>query len=194
MSGFSNYPVLCNCFLHSLSMALKMWQYGFKVPLKSIKFDWLSSAKTLLKHVLQNNVFFRIFLLIENNCQPLLLDTCVKFNIKKILKTLNYESPKYQFRLTVTWVDKTFLCCYKICLTSPFPLFRSLVAVGHGCYCLALLRSLPVAVYIVLVTVLRYHLFIWSVFSPKLLYESMHLLLTAGFCLFFIAMEQSHKS
>lgn len=65
---------------------------------------------------------------------------------------------------------------------------------GHGCYCLALLRSVPAAAYIVLVTVLRYHLFIWSVFSPKLLYESMHLLLTAGVCLFFNTMEQSHSS
>lgn len=74
------------------------------------------------------------------------------------------------------------------------PLSRSPVAVGHGCYCLALLRSVPAAAYIVLVTGLRYHLFIWSVFSPKLLYESMHLLLTAGVCLFFITMEQSPRS
>lgn len=79
-------------------------------------------------------------------------------------------------------------------LMNPFPLCRSPVAVGHGCYCLALLRSVPAAAYIVLVTVLRYHLFIWSVFSPKLLYESMHLLLTAGVCLFFNTMDQSHSS
>ncbi|KAK5925479.1 hypothetical protein CgunFtcFv8_018000 [Champsocephalus gunnari] len=71
---------------------------------------------------------------------------------------------------------------------------RSPVAVGHGCYCLALLRSVPAAAYIVLVTTLRYHLFIWSVFSPKLLYEAMHLLLTAGVCLFFNTMEQSHTA
>lgn len=63
---------------------------------------------------------------------------------------------------------------------------------GHGCYCLALLRSVPAAAYIVLVSALRYHLFIWSVFSPKLLYESVHLLLTAAVCLFFVTMEQSH--
>jgi hypothetical protein len=42
--------------------------------------------------------------------------------------------------------------------------------------CLALLRLLPVAVYVVLMTVLRYHLFVWTVFSPKLLYEAMHTL------------------
>ncbi|XP_061642847.1 GPI ethanolamine phosphate transferase 2 isoform X3 [Phyllopteryx taeniolatus] len=71
---------------------------------------------------------------------------------------------------------------------------KSPVAVGHGCYCLAVLRSVPVAAYIVLVTVLRYHLFIWSVFSPKLLYEAMHLLLTAGVCLIFNTVEQSHTS
>lgn len=91
------------------------------------------------------------------------------------------------------------VACFALCsasssLMNPFPLHRSPVAVGHGCYCLALLRSVPAAAYIVLVTVLRYHLFIWSVFSPKLLYESMHLLLTAGVCLFFITMEQSPSS
>lgn len=75
----------------------------------------------------------------------------------------------------------------------PLLLLRRPVAVGHGCYCLALLRSVPAAAYIVLVTALRYHLFIWSVFSPKLLYESMHLLLTAAVCLVFIAMEQSRS-
>lgn len=88
------------------------------------------------------------------------------------------------------------VACRVFCSTSSplmkfLPLHRSPVAVGHGCYCLALLRSVPAAAYIVLVTVLRYHLFIWSVFSPKLLYESMHLLLTAGICLFFIMMEQT---
>jgi hypothetical protein len=43
-------------------------------------------------------------------------------------------------------------------------------------HCLALLRLLPVAVYVVLVTFLRYHLFVWTVFSPKLLYEATHTL------------------
>lgn len=81
-------------------------------------------------------------------------------------------------------------------LPSPPPsvlVYRSPVSVGHGCYCLALLRSVPAAAYIMLITVLRYHLFIWSVFSPKLLYEAMHTLLTAGVCLFFSTMEQSHN-
>lgn len=43
-------------------------------------------------------------------------------------------------------------------------------------HCLALLRLLPVAVYVVLVSFLRYHLFVWTVFSPKLLYEATHTL------------------
>ncbi|KAG8508609.1 GPI ethanolamine phosphate transferase 2, partial [Galemys pyrenaicus] len=59
---------------------------------------------------------------------------------------------------------------------------RSGSALGHACFCYALVRSLPVSTYIVLVTSLRYHLFIWSVFSPKLLYEGAHLLLTAAVC------------
>ena len=63
------------------------------------------------------------------------------------------------------------------------------MALGHGCYVLALLRSVPVAAYVVLVTALRYHLFIWSVFSPKLLYEAAHALLATVLCLFLGAME-----
>lgn len=43
-------------------------------------------------------------------------------------------------------------------------------------HCVAILRLLPVAVYVVLIILLRYHLFVWTVFSPKLLYEGMHTL------------------
>lgn len=70
---------------------------------------------------------------------------------------------------------------------------RSSAAMGHGCYCFALLRSIPAAVYIVLATSLRYHLFVWSVFSPKLLYEGMHTFVTASICVFFTAMDQNRS-
>ncbi|XP_065770057.1 GPI ethanolamine phosphate transferase 2 isoform X3 [Muntiacus reevesi] len=65
-------------------------------------------------------------------------------------------------------------------------------ALSRACFCYALICSTPVSVYIVLVTSLRYHLFIWSVFSPKLLYEGMHLLITAAVCIFFTAMDQTN--
>ncbi|XP_014644283.1 PREDICTED: GPI ethanolamine phosphate transferase 2 isoform X2 [Ceratotherium simum simum] len=65
-------------------------------------------------------------------------------------------------------------------------------ALSHACFCYALIRSFPVSAYIILVTSLRYHLFIWSVFSPKLLYEGMHLLITAAVCVFFTAMDQTN--
>ncbi|XP_066037659.1 GPI ethanolamine phosphate transferase 2 isoform X4 [Chamaea fasciata] len=70
---------------------------------------------------------------------------------------------------------------------------RNSAAVGHGCFCYALMRSIPIAIYVVLVTGLRYHLFIWSVFSPKLLYEGVHVFITAAVCLFFTAMDQNHS-
>ncbi|CAL9706618.1 unnamed protein product [Knipowitschia caucasica] len=62
-------------------------------------------------------------------------------------------------------------------------------AVSHASFCLGLLRSIPCVVFMVLITVLRYHLFIWSVFSPKLLYEAIHLLITAGLVLVYSATE-----
>lgn len=70
---------------------------------------------------------------------------------------------------------------------------RHSAAMGHGCFCYALIHSIPVAVYIILVTGLRYHLFIWSVFSPKLLYEGMHVFITAAICVFFTAMDQKQS-
>lgn len=47
-------------------------------------------------------------------------------------------------------------------------------AVEEACFTLALSRALPVAAYAVLATLQRYHLFVWSVFSPKLLYDGVH--------------------
>ncbi|XP_046746051.1 GPI ethanolamine phosphate transferase 2-like [Diprion similis] len=38
----------------------------------------------------------------------------------------------------------------------------------------AVFRLLPLAVYTIVVSIHRYHLFIWTVFSPKLLYEAMY--------------------
>jgi ethanolaminephosphotransferase len=64
-------------------------------------------------------------------------------------------------------------------------------ALSRACFCYALICSVPVATYIILVTSLRYHLFIWSVFSPKLLYEGMHLLITAALCVLFTATDQT---
>ncbi|KAM4049351.1 GPI ethanolamine phosphate transferase 2 isoform 3-T5 [Anomaloglossus baeobatrachus] len=64
-------------------------------------------------------------------------------------------------------------------------------ALTHGCYCYALIRSLPVTFYILLVTGLRYHLFIWSVFSPKLLYEVIHLVISAGICMMFTVVDKN---
>lgn len=72
--------------------------------------------------------------------------------------------------------------------------FRAVMGLGHGSYCFALLRSIPVVFYVVLVTSLRYHLFIWSVFSPKLLYEAMHTLITTAVCLFFTFMDQERSA
>uniref|UniRef100_A0A8C8YJV2 Phosphatidylinositol glycan anchor biosynthesis class G (EMM blood group) n=1 Tax=Prolemur simus TaxID=1328070 RepID=A0A8C8YJV2_PROSS len=67
-------------------------------------------------------------------------------------------------------------------------------ALRHACFCYALIGSIPVSAYIILVTSLRYHLFIWSVFSPKLLYEGMRLLVTAAVCAFCTAMDQTSRT
>ncbi|CAM9276210.1 unnamed protein product [Lampetra planeri] len=47
-------------------------------------------------------------------------------------------------------------------------------AVDEACAALALARAVPLVGYLALAAAQRYHLFIWSVFSPKLLYEAAH--------------------
>ncbi|KAG8594444.1 hypothetical protein GDO81_001205 [Engystomops pustulosus] len=68
---------------------------------------------------------------------------------------------------------------------------KTSTAVAHGCFSYAIIRSLPVTVYILLVTGFRYHLFIWSVFSPKLLYEVIHLVISAGICVTFTVVDKN---
>lgn len=89
----------------------------------------------------------------------------------------------------------TGLKCKQIVFCALFFLkyYRNPAAIGHGCFCYALLRSIPVAVYIILITGLRYHLFIWSVFSPKLLYEGIHTFITAAVCAFFTVVDHQRR-
>ena len=57
------------------------------------------------------------------------------------------------------------------------------------CFVLVVTRALPLAVYTVLVSAQRYHLFVWTVFSPKLLYEGMHTLVVSILVLVLLAIK-----
>ncbi|XP_029917532.1 GPI ethanolamine phosphate transferase 2 [Myripristis murdjan] len=170
-----NLPVLCCCLLIQTLMAQFIW--------KKLHYD---AAQTTIMHYWFGQAFF-YFQGNSNNIGT--VDISVGF----VGLESYVEAPAIFLTALSTYAGPLLWACHLICYLSS-ETDRSPVAVGHGCYCLALLRSVPAAAYIVLVTVLRYHLFIWSVFSPKLLYESMHTLLTAGVCLFFSTMEQSHSS
>lgn len=89
-----------------------------------------------------------------------------------------------------TYIGPLLWAVHLTCYMSSERSRYSSASVGHSCYCFILLRAIPAAVYIILITSLRYHLFIWSVFSPKLLYEGMHTLVTAAACIMFTAMDQ----
>ncbi|XP_061642842.1 GPI ethanolamine phosphate transferase 2 isoform X1 [Phyllopteryx taeniolatus] len=170
-----NLPVLCCCLLIQTLMAQFIW--------KKLHYD---AAQTTIMHYWFGQAFF-YFQGNSNNIST--VDISVWF-----VGFDNFvEAPAIFLTAVSTYAGPLLWACHLVCYLSS-ERNRSPVAVGHGCYCLAVLRSVPVAAYIVLVTVLRYHLFIWSVFSPKLLYEAMHLLLTAGVCLIFNTVEQSHTS
>ncbi|KAK5612030.1 hypothetical protein CRENBAI_002041 [Crenichthys baileyi] len=170
-----NLPVACCGLLIQTLMARFIW--------KKLHYD---AAQTTIMHYWFGQAFF-YFQGNSNNIGT--VDISVGFvGLESYI-----EAPAIFLTALGTYAGPLLWACHLVCYLSS-ERERTPVAVSHGCYCLALLRSVPAAAYIVLVTVLRYHLFIWSVFSPKLLYESMHLLLTAGVCLFFITMEQSPSS
>uniref|UniRef100_A0A3P8QVL6 GPI ethanolamine phosphate transferase 2 C-terminal domain-containing protein n=1 Tax=Astatotilapia calliptera TaxID=8154 RepID=A0A3P8QVL6_ASTCA len=170
-----NLPVLCCCLLIQTLMAQFIW--------KKLHYD---AAQTTIMHYWFGQAFFYF----QGNSNNI---ATVDISVGFVGLESYIEAPAIFLTALSTYAGPLLWACHLVCYLSS-ERDRSPVAVGHGCYCLALLRSVPAAAYIVLVTVLRYHLFIWSVFSPKLLYESMHLLLTAGVCLFFITMEQSPSS
>ncbi|XP_034037058.1 GPI ethanolamine phosphate transferase 2 [Thalassophryne amazonica] len=170
-----NLPVLCCCLLIQTLMAQFIW--------KKLHYD---AAQTTIMHYWFGQAFF-YFQGNSNNIGT--VDISVGF----VGLESYVEAPAVFLTALSTYAGPLLWACHLVCYLSS-ERDRSAVALSHGCYCLALLRSVPAAAYIVLVTVLRYHLFIWSVFSPKLLYESMHILLTAAVCLFFNTMEQSHSS
>ncbi|XP_061757481.1 GPI ethanolamine phosphate transferase 2 [Nerophis ophidion] len=170
-----NLPVLCCCLLVQTLMAQFIW--------KKLHYD---AAQTTIMHYWFGQAFF-FFQGNSNNIST--VDISVGFvGLDSYVETLAIFLTALS-----TYAGPLLWACHLVCYLSS-ERDRSPVAIGHGCYCLAVLRSVPAAAYIVLVTVLRYHLFIWSVFSPKLLYEAMHLLLTAGVCLVFNAMEQSSRT
>ncbi|XP_030050330.1 GPI ethanolamine phosphate transferase 2, catalytic subunit isoform X2 [Microcaecilia unicolor] len=100
------------------------------------------------------------------------------------------EIPAILLTTVATYAGPLLWAIHLICYLSSETI-RSSSAKGHGCFCYALLRSIPITVYIILVTSLRYHLFIWSVFSPKLLYEGIQAFVTAAICVFFTAMDKN---
>ncbi|KAK7508127.1 hypothetical protein BaRGS_00000366 [Batillaria attramentaria] len=59
---------------------------------------------------------------------------------------------------------------------------------------LLLTRALPLAVYTTLVTFMRYHLFVWTVFSPKLLYEGMLTVVYSAFYVTCLCVAHSLRS
>ncbi|XP_056138701.1 GPI ethanolamine phosphate transferase 2 [Lampris incognitus] len=170
-----NLPVLCCSLLIQTLMAEFIW--------RRLNYD---AAQTTIMHYWLGQAFFYF----QGNSNNI---ATVDISVGFVGLESYVEAPAVLLTALSTYAGPLLWACHLVCYLSS-ERDRSPVTVGHGCYCLALLRSVPAAAYIVLVTLLRYHLFIWSVFSPKLLYESVHTLLTAGVCLVFSIMEQSHGS
>ncbi|XP_025054875.1 GPI ethanolamine phosphate transferase 2 isoform X1 [Alligator sinensis] len=169
-----NLPVLVFCLLIQLIMTRCIW-----TPLK---FD---AAQITIMHYWFGQAFFYF----QGNSNSIAtVDVSAGF-----VGLDNYvEIPAIFLTTFATFAGPFLWAIHLLCYLSSEG-SRHSAAMGHGCFCYALLHSIPVAVYIILVTGLRYHLFIWSVFSPKLLYEGMHVFITAAICVFFTAMDQKQS-
>ncbi|XP_012271905.1 GPI ethanolamine phosphate transferase 2 isoform X2 [Orussus abietinus] len=78
------------------------------------------------------------------------------------LITINtYSAPVLAYLTLIHWVTQE---TSKVLSRTMWTIARNLIVC----------RLLPTAVYTIVVVIQRHHLFVWSVFSPKLLYEAMH--------------------
>ena len=67
-------------------------------------------------------------------------------------------------------------------------LYRLQNSVYQACYVITLCQALVLCAYCTLVFGQRYHLFVWSVFSPKLLYEACRTFLLSVFVVCVLSM------
>ncbi|XP_062465719.1 GPI ethanolamine phosphate transferase 2 isoform X1 [Pezoporus occidentalis] len=169
-----NLPVLVFCLLIQTMMTKYIW--------RPLKFD---AAQITVMHYWFGQAFFYF----QGNSNGI---ATVDVSAGFVGLESYVEVPAIFLTAFATYAGPLLWAIHLLCYLSS-EVSRNSAAVGHGCFCYALMRSLPVAIYIVLVTGLRYHLFIWSVFSPKLLYEGVHVFITAAICLFFTAMDHNHS-
>ncbi|XP_053787581.1 GPI ethanolamine phosphate transferase 2 isoform X9 [Vidua chalybeata] len=169
-----NLPVLVFCLLIQTMMTKYIW-----IPLK---FD---AAQITIMHYWFGQAFFYF----QGNSNGI---ATVDISAGFVGLDSYVEIPAIFLTAFATYAGPFLWAIHLLCYLSS-EVSRNSAAVGHGCFCYALMRSIPVAVYVVLVTGLRYHLFIWSVFSPKLLYEGVHVFITAAVCMFFTVIDQNHS-
>ncbi|NXF37498.1 PIGG transferase, partial [Nyctibius bracteatus] len=169
-----NLPVLVFCLLIQTMMKKYIW--------RTLKFD---AAQITVTHCWFGQAFFYF----QGNSNGI---ATVDVSAGFVGLESYVEIPAIFLTAFATYAGPLLWAFHLLCYLSS-EVSRNSAAVGHGCFCYALMRSVPVAIYIVLVTGLRYHLFIWSVFSPKLLYEGVHVFITATICLLFTAMDQNHS-
>nr|XP_025038915.1 GPI ethanolamine phosphate transferase 2 isoform X1 [Pelodiscus sinensis] len=169
-----NLPVLVFCLLIQMIMTRCIW--------KPLQFD---AAQITIMHYWFGQAFFYF----QGNSNSIAsVDISAGF-----VGLDNYvEIPAVFLTGFATYAGPLLWAIHLLCYLSS-EVSRNSAAMGHGCFCYALICSVPVTVYIILVTGLRYHLFIWSVFSPKLLYEGIRVFITAAVCMFFTAMDQNRS-
>ncbi|KAM9825153.1 GPI ethanolamine phosphate transferase 2-like [Syngnathus typhle] len=161
-----NLLVLCCCLLIQTLMAQFIW--------KKLHYD---AVQITIIHYWLGQAFYYF----QGNSNSI---STIDISIWSIGFHTYAEVPAIILTALNTYAGPLLWACHLVCFLSSEK-NKSPVAVGHGCYFWALLRSMTAAAYIVVATGMRHHPWTWSVFYPKLLYEAMHLLLITGASLIF---------
>ncbi|KAM3938825.1 GPI ethanolamine phosphate transferase 2 [Leptodactylus fuscus] len=167
-----NLVVLVFCLLIQIILSMFIWRI--------LKYD---AAQITIMHYWFGQAFF----FFQGNSNTI---STVDISAGFVGLESYVEIPAILLTAFVTYSGPLLWSMHLLCYLSG-EINKTSTAVAHGCYCYAIIRSLPVTVYIILVTGLRYHLFIWSVFSPKLLYEVIHLVISTGVCLTFTVVDKN---
>uniref|UniRef100_A0A4W4G4F4 GPI ethanolamine phosphate transferase 2 C-terminal domain-containing protein n=1 Tax=Electrophorus electricus TaxID=8005 RepID=A0A4W4G4F4_ELEEL len=168
-----NLPTLACCLLVQTLMVQFVWE--------RLRYD---AAQITIMHYWFGQAFFYF----QGNSNNI---ATVDISVGFVGLESYVEVPAVILTAFCTYAGPVLWACHLMCYLSS-ERDRAAGALSHGCYCLAVLRSVPAALYVALTTALRYHLFIWSVFSPKLLYEATHVLIAAAACLIFTAVDHDH--
>ncbi|XP_053996555.1 GPI ethanolamine phosphate transferase 2 isoform X1 [Hylaeus anthracinus] len=179
---------LC-CIVRTWIMITAMLHQPHNVILLPFQIIFISVISTIIKYInmQQVNTFVyawagSVFYFYQGNSNSLAtidvaagyigIQSYVPFINGSLLLINTYSAPVLAFLLLV----------YHAALQYPYDTCKIIIEISKT---YIRWRLIPIAIYTIIISIQRHHLFVWSVFSPKLLYEAVHSTITC-FVIFII--------